>query len=329
MTLRTILFISKGSSSASTRYRALTYFSYLQAADWQPQHITATSNLLDRAKLLNCAAHADVVVILRKTFSPIFLYVLRYFSKHIIFDFDDAIFVRSNGQPSALRMKRFKRMMKLCDRVWAGNAYLAESARPFNTNVSVLPTSVDIKKYYIHPDKPENNIDLVWIGSSSTRKYLLNLLPVLETLAQQYPQIRLKIIADFDLTTESIKTLPIQWSEKIETAELTSSHIGLAPMIDNPWTRGKCALKVLQYMASGLPVVSSPSGLNKDVISHEETGYLANTDSEWLSSLEILITDPGLREHIGASGQEYAEQNFSEPVTAKRMITDINTITSG
>jgi len=327
MSQRTVLCISKGETSASTRYRALTYFPYLQTAGWQTQHITASSSPLKRLHLLKQAAQVDVVVVLRKTFSVAFLFLLRQFSRQLVFDFDDAIFLRSNGEASKLRMKRFHRMMKACDQVWAGNNYLADTARKLNKNVSVLPTSVKPEKYAVTTNQPENHIDLVWIGSSSTRKYLVNVLPVLESLSLKHPQCRLKIIADFDLDTTSIKTLPIQWQAEIEAKELVSSHIGIAPMIDNPWTRGKCALKILQYMASGLAVVASPAGINKDVVINNETGYLATTNEEWLEALQTLIINATLRKKLGEAGRKQVVEHFSEISTASKMLANLDKLT--
>ena len=326
MNQRTILFISKSETSASTRYRALTYFPYLQATGWNPVHIAADKSFVRRMQILQRAAKADVVVILRKTFSPFFIYLLRRSAGILVFDFDDAIFLRSNGQASSLRMKRFRRMMKICDQVWAGNHYLASAALAFNPRVSILPTSVNTEKYRIDARKPDDSIDLVWIGSKSTRKYLTDALPALESVAKQHPQIRLKIIANFDLATNHLKTLPVQWSEASEATELANSHVGIAPMSENPWTRGKCALKVLQYMAAGLPVVASPAGINKDVVIHDETGYLATTEQEWINYIQRLVEDPSLRKRLGETGRKRVIENYSEDNTAKALLTSINNL---
>jgi len=324
MTQRRILFISKGEKSASTRYRALTYFPYLQETGWYVQHLTADRGPLKRLQLLQHAAQADVVVVLRKTFSAAFLYLLRRFSRHLVFDFDDAIFLRSNGEPSNLRMQRFRGMMKACDQVWAGNSYLADTAQHLNKTVNILPTSVKPEKYLVTAKQADNYIYLVWIGSSSTRKYLVNVLPVLESLSLKYPQCRLKIIADFDLDTTSIKTLPVQWDTATEAKELVSSHIGIAPMIDNPWTQGKCALKILQYMASGLAVVASPAGVNKDVVINNETGYLVTTNDDWLKALQTLIMDASLRKKLGEAGRRRVVEDYSEASTANKMLACLN-----
>ena len=323
MTPRTILFISKGENSASTRYRAFNYFPYLREAGWSPQHITAAQGPLSRLNILRQARRADVVVIVRKTLSPLFLRLLRKASRRLVFDFDDAIFVRSNGEPSRRREQGFRRTLAACDAVWAGNRYLAGAAARLNNHVSLLPTSIRPEKYQLEVEKPRDCLDLVWIGSSSTQKYLVQALPALEILAQRHPQLRLKIIADFDLETRHLVTLPVAWSEETEARELAASHIGIAPMPDNPWTRGKCALKVLQYMAAGLPVVASPAGVNADVVTDAENGYLSVTEDDWVNHLDDLIGDETRRREFGARGRQRVLADYSEHGTANRMLADL------
>ena len=324
MTTRRVLFISKGEDSASTRYRAFNYFPYLQQAGWQTDHLTAAQGPVQRLRILRRAGRADVVVIVRKTLSPLFLHLLRKTARHLVFDFDDAIFLRSNGEPSTRRLSGFQRTMAACDAVWAGNHYLADAAAESRGRVSVLPTSVEPDRYRVEVDKPHDHLDMVWIGSRSTRKYLLEALPALETLAQHHTHLRLKIIADFDLDTRHLTTVPIAWKQATEATELAASHIGIAPMPDNPWTRGKCALKILQYMAAGLPVVASPAGVNRDVVLDGENGYFAVTTDDWFGRLDELIRDGAKRGLFGRRGRERVIEGYSEAGTAKKMLAELN-----
>ncbi len=328
MNKKKILFISKGEHAASTRYRAIIYFDALRKNGWRPIHLTVHGTF-SRFKLLHRAAQADVIVILRKTFSIPYLYLLHLCSKHIVFDFDDAIFCRSNGSTSLTHMRRFAQVARRCQQIWAGNEYLAETAMRYNSATTVLPTSLEPEKYTIKVTKPSDNFDLVWIGSSSTRRYLEPALPLLEQLTERFPFLRLKIVADFDLPSQRLRTLTIPWSEKGESKALASAHIGIAPMPDNSWTRGKCGLKVLQYMAAGLPVISSPVGVNRNIVEHEVTGFLAESPDEWQVAIERLVCNSDLRRVMGKEGQKRVTEDYAIDVTLLKMTRSLENMLAG
>ena len=157
------------------------------------------------------------------------------------------------------------------------------------------------RRYRSETKKSNTSIDVVWIGSRSTRKYLLEALPALRLAAVRVPSLRLKIIADFDLPDAGFPTLAVPWDAATEANELASAHIGIAPMRDDDWSRGKCALKVLQYMISSLPVVSSDVGANAAVVDNGNTGYLAADNDAWCEYLVMLADDPVLRARLGLS----------------------------
>lgn len=315
---RQILFISKGDDSASTRYRALQFFPLLQAAGYEASHATAAGSPETYLRALRLAAAADIVVVLRKTFPGPLLWLLRRVSRRLVFDFDDAIFCNTDGTPSPTRMHRFGAMAAACDHLFAGNRFLADNATRYNRAVTIVPTCIDTTRYASDYPKPEDSFDLVWIGSRSTRKYLLEALPALRLAAARIPQLRLKIIADFDLPDAGLPTLAIAWSAEVEARELGSSHLGIAPMRDDDWSRGKCALKVLQYMAAGLPVVSSDAGANAEVIVPGETGYLVSDGESWAQRIAQLAADPALRDRLGLEGRRRVRADYSiEPVFSR------------
>ena len=320
-----ILFISKGENSASTRYRALSYFEPLRSNGWEPLHITA-HGILPRIKLLGIANQAEVVVILRKTFGLSFLRLLRLCSKNLVFDLDDAVFCRSDGEPSKSRQMSFEKVISNCEQVWAGNLYLADRARQYNEAVKILPTSLDYRKYLLEVEKDSDYFDLVWIGSRSTQKYLKESLPLLESLSEIIPNLRLKIVADFDLPTKRLETVAVPWSEEVEAEALASAHVGIAPMPDDPWTKGKCGLKVLQYMAAGLPVVSSPAGVNREIVQQGVTGFLAEKAGDWKTAIERLFHDSELRHSMGKAGQKRVIEHFSVDETFRKMSESLNSL---
>ena len=268
---------------------------------------------------MRAAKSADVVVLLRKTFGPIYIKLLRRHSRYLILDFDDAVFCKSNGSGSKTRMRRFKRTVSLCDRIWAGNLFLMSAAKKYNACVSVLPTAIDPSRYEKTVAKPEKSFVIVWIGSKSTSKYLKAELPRLEKLAERLKGIELKIVADFSLESDRLAISAVPWRETTEEEALMTSHVGIAPMPDNDWTKGKCGLKVLQYMAAGLPVISSPSGVNAEIIDHGVTGFLPRNDDEWFQSVKKLMEDPELIQKLGKAGQKKVRDEYSVYAVYRKM----------
>lgn len=316
---RRILFLSKGETSASTRYRAMQYLPLLQRAGFEAVHVTVSGGVRNYLYALRRAATADIVVILRKTFPAPVLWLLRRLSRKLVFDFDDAVFCNSDGSPSVTRMRRFAAMTRACDHILAGNGFLAENAARFNPAVTLIPTSVDTSQYAAESRKPDDRIDLVWIGSRSTRKYLLEALPALRLASARLPRLRLKVIADFDLPDVGLPTLAVPWSSATEANELASAHIGIAPMRDDDWSRGKCALKVLQYMASGLPVISSNVGANVEVVDDGVTGYLVSSDASWCERIVELAADTRLCSRLGNEGRKRVLADYSVDSVFSRM----------
>lgn len=324
--MKRILFLSKGEESSSTRYRALQFFDRLAAAGLVPLHLTIAGGVPNYLRALSAARAADVVVVLRKTFPALLLRLLRRQARQLVFDFDDAIFCNTDGSASHTRMSRFAAMVRAADHVLAGNGFLAQAAARFNPEVTLLPTCVDAARYRVAAEKPREHIDLVWIGSRSTRKYLEEMVPALRAAAQAVPGLRLKIVADFDLPHAGLETYAVPWSAAGEALALASSHIGIAPMRSDDWSRGKCALKVLQYMAAGLPVVSSNAGMNAEIVRPGENGFLADTDAQWREAIAALAADPGLRTRFGESGRGLVAERYSIDAVFEKLLATITAV---
>ena len=322
MQQKRILFVSKGENDASTRYRGQQYYPYFHKEDYLTEHVTASGGIKPFLNTLKLAYKADIVIVLRKTFPFVLMWLLRRVAKKLIFDMDDAIFCSSDGSASKTRMKRFAYMAKVSDHIFAGNQFLAAKALEFNDAVTLVPTSLNTKKYEVQAVQTDSYVDLVWIGSRSTSKYLKDILPELERLAEKHADLRLKIIADFDLPEAKLPVIAVPWSEENEVKELLSSDIGIAPMRNNDWTRGKCALKVLQYMAASLPVVSSNVGVNGEAVD-ENTGLLINSPNEWQDAISSLVDDQRKRAQMGSSGYQKVSQDYDINVVFKRMLTVI------
>ncbi|HVX84064.1 MAG TPA: glycosyltransferase family 4 protein [Phycisphaerae bacterium] len=339
---RRILFVSEGAETSPTRYRALAYFELLRQAGWTPEHVTVVG-LWRRVLLVQAAWRADVIVVLRKAFSPGLCRALRRGGgrgrgrRRLVYDIDDALFAGDDGRADARVARRFARMAAAVDEVWAGNEYLAyEAAR--HTAVRVLPTAVEMRRYALGV-KPaaaegERRLDVVWIGSSSTRKYLEEAVPWLAEAARGIAAdggtLRLKIVADFDLPGAlemGLATEAVRWSEEGEAAALASSGVGVAPLPDNVWTRGKCGLKIVQYMAAGLPVIASPVGMQLSIVEEGRTGLLARRPEEWVAALRRLHADRELRRRLGAAGREKAAAQYSVAATFPKMLGALEGLT--
>lgn len=321
---KVILFVSKGENSSSTRYRALQYFPKFIEAGWLPKHATISGGVISIINTLFAISQADVIVLLRKTFpSPIF-WLLRKLSKKLIFDFDDAIFCNTDGSYSKTRMRRFEATVSNCDYVFAGNEYLGNEAKKFNANVSIIPTSVEVDKYNLTCQKNDSAFELVWIGSQSTRKYISEIIPSLEIAAGTIPNLQLKIIADFELSSAQLTIKNVAWSAHSEALELCKADVGLAPMPENNWTKGKCALKVLQYMAASLPVISSPSGVNADVVENGISGYLATDNHQWINLLVQMHKERKKLVRMGEHGRRRVQSEFSISAVFQKMLRILN-----
>lgn len=316
-----ILFLSKGAAAASTRYRSLAFFPALEAAGFRPLHLSTRGGLGHEVQLLRAVRQAAVTVVLRRTFSGPFRAALRRFSRRLVFDFDDAIY-RTPGGESAGRMRGFRAMVQRSDEVWAGNEVLAAAARGVGTHgpVVVRPTALDATLYVPQPIEERDPRELVWIGSSSTRPYLETILPALEAAAQRVPGLSLRIVADFSLSSPRLPIEASPWSSETEAEVLSTAGIGLAPLADNEWTRGKCGFKVLQYMAAGLPTVCDPVGANGQIVLDGETGFQVSAERSWAEAIATLCGNPERAAAVGRAGRARVESDYSLQRAVTRMI---------
>jgi len=277
-----------------------------------------------RWKLLRNCRSFDAVFLHKKTLNFFDAFWLRRYSRKVIFNFDDAIMyydTHPEKEPSRRKHKNpLKRTIKLANLVIAGNSYLAEHAIPFNSNVIVLPTGLDTKSYKCRSAaSSDDKIRLVWIGSKSTLKYLAEIRPALEEIGQKFDNVVLRIICDdfFDLQQMAVEKC--QWSLKTQESDLSACDIGLAPLPDNNFTRGKCGFKILQYAAAGLPTVASPVGVNADLVQNDVTGFLVENIHQWTEKISRLIEDIQLRKKMGQNSLTMVK-DYDIEVTGERVV---------
>jgi glycosyltransferase involved in cell wall biosynthesis len=242
----------------------------------------------------------------------------------LIYDFDDAIFLlhttKANRLFGWLKFPgKSARICRLSDHVVVGNDYLAEYARKHNPHVTVVPTSIDLDLYRPLPRRaPGQPVVIGWTGSSTSQTYLELFAPMLRELAARRP-IEVCVISDRRPQLPGVPHRWEEWRAETEARALAQFDVGIMPMPDDIWSKGKCAAKALQCMAMGVPTVATAIGANCEVIADGVNGFLATTDDEWISALVRLVDDPGLRARLGDEGRRTVEQRYSAERSAELM----------
>jgi glycosyltransferase involved in cell wall biosynthesis len=321
-----LLVISNNPDRASFRQRIGIYIDTLRSNGIDCNVAELPSGLMSRRKLFAEAKVFDGVILHKKCLNFLDANYLRSCARKIIYDFDDAV-MYSAARPNSNRSShfgRFERTVKLADTVIAGNSYLAEHARRFNSNVEVVPTGLIVDEYKVDfRAADDGTVRLVWIGSRSTLKYLSGIRLVLEELGCRFDKVILRIVCDEFFELQNMPVEEHLWSLETQAVDLAGSDVGLAPLPDNRFTRGKCGFKILQYAAAGLPVVTSPVGVNADYVKDNVTGFLAKNHSEWVDRITRLIESPESRKNMGLAGKEWVKK-FDVAVLARRFCDVIN-----
>ncbi len=250
-----------------------------------------------------------------------------------VVDFDDAIFHRYDLHPNPLVRvflgRKIDHVMRRAAAVIAGNDYLLARARRAGAkSVAYLPSVVDLKRYAELIEVNNDVFTVGWIGSPATVRYLHLIQPSLAELCKA-GSARLVVVGGTDVEMEAVPVVRRPWSEETEVAEIRGFDVGIMPLPDEPWERGKCGYKLIQYMACGRPVVASPVGANLKIVEHGVNGFLAATPSEWVRALTALREDRLLRERMGRAGRRRVETEFSLQVTAPRLVDLFRTVAKG
>lgn len=284
-------------------------------------------------------------IVLEKLFS--------HLNKNFIYDFDDAIFLHSpleiigskyaKNSTTIKEHQKTKILIKHAKIVFAGNEFLAMYARKYNKNVHVIPTVIDTDYYFLKNtkngdkilkrfqigDKTNKFINIGWMGTSSNLIYLLEILPALEKISKNNSQIRLIICSNDFLYKEefekAINTIFVKWNKQIERSILSTFDIGIMPLINNIWTKGKCGFKLIQYMSMGIPSIGSNVGVNNQIINHQINGFLANNLEDWENLITKLIVNNKLREEFSIEGRKTIINKYSIKSIINKIIRLYNT----
>jgi glycosyltransferase involved in cell wall biosynthesis len=243
---------------------------------------------------------------------------LRWRKIPIIFDFDDAIFLpdtsKANKKFAWAKFSGSKTadICRLSTSVTVGNSYLADYAKKYNEQVFVVPTSIDTEKYQpiAKKDSGASRVVVGWTGSSTSQYHLEEFEPVLVELLKER-DVEIRVVSNREPSFTKVPYIWRSWSAETEVEEIAQIDIGIMPTPDDEWSRGKCALKALQYMALGIPAICTDMGANRDVVKHGENGFLAKSNEEWLTAFKTLIDDASLRRKLGDEARKTVVENYS------------------
>lgn len=331
-----VLALKEEPNHVCFRYRIEAFAPALAARGWTLESLPLDSHTFSRSKQLRAARWADVVILQRK-FLPLWqLRLLRKLSRVLVYDFDDAVFLRDSysrkRSTSLVRAARFWATLRAADAVIGGNLWLCAQAARYVAaeKVYLVPTCVDPGLYpQAAHDERAGPARLVWIGQHSTLPSLQCARAHLAAAGRRLPGLEVRVICNQFPELDAVRVIPRQWSAGCEAAELAACDIGISWLPDDAWSLGKCGLKVLQYMAAGLPVVANPVGMNAAMVLHGETGYLGETPEEWARYICRLAHDAGLRRRMGQAARARVTAQFSVERWAPRFAALIDHLGRG
>jgi len=278
-------------------------------------------SMFKRLKDVMSANQYDIIFVQREAFMTGSVFFEKQFAKKkpkLIFDFDDAIWNHdvSNANKKLSWLKdasKTGRIIAMSDLIFAGNQYLADYAMKWNNNVTIVPTTIDTEIYQVSKSAVKKDaVCIGWSGSITTIRYFEYAIPFYLELKEKYgDQIYFKVIGDGDYRNDKLDIVGIPWTMKDELKELSEIDIGIMPMPDDEWSKGKCGLKGLQYMALNIATVMSPVGVNSKIIQDGQNGFLASTHDEWIIKLSTLIDNVDLRNEVANKGRQTVVKDYS------------------
>lgn len=279
----------------------------------RPLWVAAT--LWEQATNFAALRRYDVVLLQREIISKLVTFE-RWISGPAVLDVDDAIFLFRDGYVA-------RRLAQCSTSVICGNGYLAEWFSRWNSNVHIIPTAVDTERYHpVAREAASDEVTMGWIGTSSNLPELTAIVEPLGTVLARFPKVKLRVVCDRSphlpgLNPEQVEYLA--WTENTEVACIQGMDIGIMPLQDSLWARGKCSMKMIQYMACGLPSVVSAVGMNTEVARLGDFSVAVGTRKEWADALIELVGNAGRRRSMGAIAREVAERVFSVSVLAPKL----------
>jgi glycosyltransferase involved in cell wall biosynthesis len=340
--LKSLAALTPGINVPSARFRIRQYIPKLEATGIKvrefPARLDYTSNIpglpgkID-SKPIKAAWYAyrlvsripdiiqcnrfEAVWLNRVTANP--FYIEKLIRKPLIYDVDDAIWINNE--------KLIAKIGKKAEIIFAGNAFIANWFEKYNPNVHIIPTSIDTNRFFEIEKQKDQTFRIVWTGSSQTIHYLISIENVLKKFLDTYKNAKLIVVSDQNPPFTQISPHDydfVPWTAKNEVKEIQKADVGLMPLNDSDWERGKCSYKMLQYMACGLPVIVSPVGMNNEVLSMGSIGFGPKNDKEWWKSLNDIYENHEMTLKMGSAGREIILKHFSMDVITHQIIDIFN-----
>jgi len=334
-----ILFLALGDETvASSRTRVFQYLPHLKKYNirykvlkYTKQNLTgkklSSYHAFIRLKLLLFCLFYDIVFIQKVLLPKNYLNIFKFLKKKIVFDFDDAIYTThhsvENSTKHSIKKKikdRFQETVSIADLIILENEYTKKYVEKFNANILMITGPIDTVRYFPRAQRNKENIVIGWIGSPPNTMYLEPLYSVFERLSKEYPNVCFKTIGAAHIELHNVNIKQVDWSLDTEVRELQEFDIGIMPLFDDEWSRGKGGYKLLQYMAIGIPSVASPVGINVEMIRDDINGYLAEEKEDWYEKLSLLINNAEKRERLGLNARKIAEDKYSFFIAIKKLI---------
>jgi len=303
-------------------YRIQQYFPYLEQSGFKISLLTTKADL---GTVLKTASRSDIVVVQRVLLSPMKLSLFKMFAKKMVYDFDDAVMYGSKGE-SATRRNRFAAMVKASRTVLCGNSFLMEEAGKYrDSGIHYMPTTVDIDEYPVKEHEERKTFVVGWIGTSSTLRYLDGIKDLILSITDR-EGIEFRVIADRPFAVEKRGITFQRWNKEREKTMLLDFDMGIMPARDDIWSRGKCGLKLIQYMAMGLPSVTNPVGVSKEMVADGVNGFLRTDIRGWEEAIGALSTDVPLRRRMGAAARKTAVERYSLQVWGRKFVEIVDSL---
>lgn len=314
-----VLFITQKKDAPSTKWRLLQFIPHFEKAGVHCAVEEMPSNVVARLSQAKRAGGYDVTVLQKRLLPKLILNRLRKNAKALIFEFDDVITLKRSDEGTILesptRDRRFRRIVRVADALVTTNETLADHARRMGAEdgrIHVLPTVIDLARWEPRtPSAETKEVVIGWMGTPSNLPSVEIVRAPLTRLCRRYDKLKVKIVCESPIALEGVRLIHQPFSAEYEVSDVRSFDIAIAPLVEDPWTRGKVSTKLLAYFGAGLPVVASDVNANRLYIKDGQNGFLVGTLGQWEEKLAKLIDDPELRKSVGAKARESAEKEYS------------------